>query len=407
MRADFSLTTKRTIAGRAGYQCSFLSCKRTTIGPGAEPDETASSGIAAHIYGASPGGPRGQGNLTPDELSQPENGIWLCDHHARLVDTNDGKRFSAELLLSYKALQEARIQREQQGIYSPIGWLHEIRVTQSPLFSGTQAAWFGKLNLVYGNNETGKTALLEWIDIAFGGDPKRWFRSVSGQISCEISYLNPEPVRIDLNIDKDIAMYHRINSKEVPFVPIPLKIVKPSRFDWSEQNDDQLLAKALGVRPLTIEKLVEEIHTFPFSHIRNLRFETVKPDEDDDQGVEFRELRLDCDGTVPGLSFHSLSGREKERVLIEFATALARVSGRYTPTILFLDEVVEIVFKGWFDYYSHHFLDPENQFQTFLCLPCLNVELDKLRWGGWEVIRLEGQSPNVVISQLPRTGGTA
>jgi hypothetical protein len=79
-------------------------------------DNTVSgSGIAAHIYSAAPGGPRGQGGLTKGELEQPENCIWLCSDHAKLVDNNRGIAFPPETLLSYKALQEARMMREVKG----------------------------------------------------------------------------------------------------------------------------------------------------------------------------------------------------------------------------------------------------------------------------------------------------
>ncbi len=45
--------------------------------------------------------------LTDDELAQPQNGIWLCGNHARVVDTNQGNRFPPELLLSYKRPKDA------------------------------------------------------------------------------------------------------------------------------------------------------------------------------------------------------------------------------------------------------------------------------------------------------------
>jgi hypothetical protein len=78
------------VAGRCAYRCSFPGCDKPTIGPGARSNQTALTGNAAHIFSASPGGapPRGQGNLTEEQLLSPENAIWMCSDHASYVDTN-------------------------------------------------------------------------------------------------------------------------------------------------------------------------------------------------------------------------------------------------------------------------------------------------------------------------------
>jgi hypothetical protein len=105
------------------------------------------------------------------------------------------------------------------------------------------------------------------------------------------------------------------------------------------------------------------------------------------------------EGTVPGLPLGALSGRETERVFMEFATAAARVSGRYTPTMLILDGCPLMLFESFFDFYSHHLLDPDNQFQTFMCIPSRELDLDRVRWNGWEVIRTIGSSKDIIINQ--------
>jgi hypothetical protein len=86
---------------------------------------------------------------------------------------------------------------------------------------------------------------------------------------------------------------------------------------------------------------------------------------------------------------------------------MARVSGGFTPTFLILDDFISILFDGWFEYYSHHFLNASNQFQTLLSIPFRTLDLDRLNWLGWEVIRLNGLPPSVTISQTPRELGAA
>src|SRR5580704_13134870 len=77
-RADFPWRVRKLIAERAGYRCSKPDCRRTTLGPGAGPADVARIGVACHIHSAEPGGPRGRGGLSLEQLQAASNGIWLC-----------------------------------------------------------------------------------------------------------------------------------------------------------------------------------------------------------------------------------------------------------------------------------------------------------------------------------------
>lgn len=53
-RDDFSEATKKIIASRAGYLCSFLGCGQLTLGPSNESSTSISkNGMACHISAAS------------------------------------------------------------------------------------------------------------------------------------------------------------------------------------------------------------------------------------------------------------------------------------------------------------------------------------------------------------------
>src|SRR5436305_14812224 len=86
LRIEFPPNTKKLVASRSAYECSFPNCGLITIWPGARPDEVSITGAAAHIYSASPSGPRGQAELTKDSLCSAENAICLCKTHAKLID---------------------------------------------------------------------------------------------------------------------------------------------------------------------------------------------------------------------------------------------------------------------------------------------------------------------------------
>lgn len=105
-RDNFRQPVIRQIAQRAGYRCSSPSCLRPTIGPDGG-DNTASIGVAAHITAAAEGGPRYNQNLTTDERSAPENGIWLCQTCSRLIDV-DLISYPIEKLREWKTLAEMR-----------------------------------------------------------------------------------------------------------------------------------------------------------------------------------------------------------------------------------------------------------------------------------------------------------
>ena len=96
-RSNFSKAVTRIIFERAGSHCSLPTCGQIAMGPSGQTQHSANIGVAAHIFSASPKGPRGQGGLSDKELALPENGIWLCANHARLIDVNKGNAYPAEI----------------------------------------------------------------------------------------------------------------------------------------------------------------------------------------------------------------------------------------------------------------------------------------------------------------------
>ena len=113
-RDDFPATVVDVLARRVGMRCSNPNCRRLTSGPSSDPTRTVNVGEAAHLTAAAPGGPRYDPALTPEERRAPENGIWLCRPHAKLVD-NDPARFPVDLLRDWKRLAEAAAALEVDG----------------------------------------------------------------------------------------------------------------------------------------------------------------------------------------------------------------------------------------------------------------------------------------------------
>jgi hypothetical protein len=104
-RDDFTEKTKRQIAKRAGWLCSYPPCRNPTIGATSDSEGEISIGTAAHICAAAPGGPRYDPNMSPEERRSAKNGIWMCRDHGTAVDSNDPE-FTVERLRGWKKRAE-------------------------------------------------------------------------------------------------------------------------------------------------------------------------------------------------------------------------------------------------------------------------------------------------------------
>lgn len=111
MRDDFTKTTKDLIAKRVGYKCSYPGCGILTVAAALGSDKVAVIGVAAHITAASPGGPRYDPYLSSDDRKDHSNGIWLCQNHAKLIDSVEAS-FPVHELKRWKKLAEERAWQE-------------------------------------------------------------------------------------------------------------------------------------------------------------------------------------------------------------------------------------------------------------------------------------------------------
>ncbi|MFN4151499.1 MAG: hypothetical protein ACK4IX_11195, partial [Candidatus Sericytochromatia bacterium] len=81
VRDEFKASVVRALGERVGFICSFPGCKISTIGPHSTgQSKSIIVGEASHITAASPQGPRFDKNMTPEERSSINNGIWMCKH---------------------------------------------------------------------------------------------------------------------------------------------------------------------------------------------------------------------------------------------------------------------------------------------------------------------------------------
>ncbi|TGL17376.1 hypothetical protein EHQ47_19465 [Leptospira bourretii] len=117
-RTNFSTQTKELIGKLSGYHCSFPECSQYTIGM-TESDEkkkVSSIGVACHIYPATsnPKVARYDSKIPKDFLKSENNGIWMCQNHAKLIDDDDSS-YTADLLFFWKKISEIKIQNSQRN----------------------------------------------------------------------------------------------------------------------------------------------------------------------------------------------------------------------------------------------------------------------------------------------------
>jgi hypothetical protein len=96
-RDEFPSRVKDQLARRVNHRCSNPDCRAPTSGPQLAYPASMSVGVAAHITAASTRGPRFNRNLQSQDRSSADNGIWLCQTCAKLVDSDEA-RFTAPLL---------------------------------------------------------------------------------------------------------------------------------------------------------------------------------------------------------------------------------------------------------------------------------------------------------------------
>ena len=104
-RDDFSPKTVLQIAKRAGWLCSFPTCRNPTVGATSNGEGEINIGTAAHICAAAPGGPRYDEKMSPEERSSAKNGIWMCRDHGKAIDSTDPE-FTVECLREWKKQAE-------------------------------------------------------------------------------------------------------------------------------------------------------------------------------------------------------------------------------------------------------------------------------------------------------------
>jgi hypothetical protein len=397
--AEFPRPVQRFLADSAGHRCSVPYCHKVTVGPGAQPGQIARSGTACHIYSASKGGPRGTGGLNPIQRQEAENGIWCCANHGRLIDANKGGRYPAGLLKHWKKLHQARIDRENSGLQTSLGWVHDLEIINSVLFRPSTKLRFSKATLISGDGPVGKSTICEWLaGISLPSALSRW-RKRDHDLS--LNYFSPDAETMRLSIVNG-EVNRSLNGKAVLKGPSNLQVIylkdDYDRKVHREPNSDdaQWIADVLESERDTVKRLCDEIRLNGHPFCRHTEFldENVEADaEEDDPGRQGSYLYVAAD-TKPSekLPFSSLATSEQIATMVQFATALARIQAQHTLTLLVLDA------GGWnwcdemLDYFASYLA--EQPYQVVLARAARTAKFDREKWDNWAAVELRRGESN-------------
>lgn len=377
-------------------------CGRVTIGPDSQPAEFVDTGVAAHIFSASPRGPRGQGGLSDEQLASPANAIWLCATHARVVDANRGAGYPAPLLLSYKGLHEARTFREQHGLGPAVFWFQELTLHHSPLFAPNTNLRFGKLTVLVGENSKGKSALCEWISSFVNpGDLWRWIKPFS-PLDAELRLHIPDQHVVRMQFSTPQQLRFTVDSIPSASQPLPLCFVflREDLADSLAQEMDDLdwISRRLDIDVLVLPNLFEWVERSGFGWAKNLELRDRPTDDEEEKTPEGKWLYVDVKSSK-GFPFRALSGSEQTLVLLELALAYAQSRARYAPTMLVLDSGMWRLDREVFQHVADYLCSGDLLFQSVIVIPPPAKQFAEPTWAGWEIARLKPSAMGTTIDQ--------
>jgi hypothetical protein len=294
------------------------------------PRQTVHTGIAAHIYAASPDGPRGTGGLSDAERREPENGIWCCTTHGKSIDSDEGRIFSAVQLKAWKRLHEARKAAEVNGgALNHVGLVESISINSAPA-AALEGRTFelGMRNIVTGPIASGKSVLTRLIASVAYPDH---VADMSRYRDADMGVRWFDPMTHDVSTKgRSGTVTHVLDGSLVPYVARPYKTILLNR---PRMGSIRVLTELAQMFDLSISAMRSTLNLVPneSSLIKDVRFEGTRVDWILD--VYGRAEKYSDRGGI-ALGLESI-------IILEIAGLHARYHARVEPTFLLLDEFLD------------------------------------------------------------------
>lgn len=399
-RDDFSVSTRRDLARRAGLRCANPDCGRETSAPSDDATGTSTLfGRGCHITAASPGGPRYDPSLSADERSHADNGIWLCAICADRVDKRENApQYPVELLRVWKAFHESSTGTDHASLENRRRYpMRRLEMVDFAGVRGGHSILLGALTLVAGttklSHRIGELLRMFSAPEAF----RQTYQPVSGD--------SWEHDRWALPDGRDLVLTIKMNSPRM-FASqgkLSLTLSDGRCFTLTITNT----GATLSLNDVPLPTFTPVIQTVPVGHSRDVRdghgaganehptvqiarYFGMSPRElkgsieglPSDRSVFGYDYRFDADGVLeartaydhPYLPVMSLSRGEKSRFAIDVAIRAASYAARVGPTVLLVADSTfgSLDSRGWaalFEWVEH----TKPPFQTVIDLagaPC-------------------------------------
>ena len=155
-----------------------------------------------------------------------------------------------------------------------------------------------------------------------------------------------------------------------------------------EETISNYLARWLRIDRAHIHNIVHSLAMRGGFRVHNPRFVTQEDHE---------ALVLDLDGTVPGLTFRTLSSSEQIQVVIEFAVEIARFEAERKPTMLLID-CMDGFDRPTLQEYLEFLATQNDRFQIIITARTEKTDRFDRDIEGLRIATLRGTAPNVEIS---------
>tara|TARA_R110002020_G_scaffold475849_3_gene713134 strand:+ start:4779 stop:6005 length:1227 start_codon:yes stop_codon:yes gene_type:complete len=382
-RDEFKPDIKVKLAKRAGYQCSI--CKRITIGPSDEGDENVNNtGMAAHITAASDGFKRYAKDITPEQRSSINNGIWCCYRHGKLID-GDEADYTIDELKRVKANHEKKIKYLHKGINTNIGIVTSLTLQNMGPIQNKLTLKFDKTTLLWGNNGTGKTLICEAIASLY--DPKhlwRWENNMSGgNRSFTLEYFQDSAMTFTRSIDYNCDKHFLFNGLDIPFVKVPFFVVYMdqffNRYDYEGDDFMTAYAKYFGLEKQQFINLIIQIGKLDRFIVNDIVYKNeTYIDDDTSEELKSEVIRVKMNSKSHYFTHNQISGGEFERLTLEIAARICVYYSKFISTVLIIDHraipsLDNLGVKTFLDI----LLENDFDFQTILVLAKNNKSIEK------------------------------
>ena len=338
-RHDFKQNTKTILAQRAGYLCSI--CKENTIGPSdTSVVSVNNTGVAAHITAASPGGARYDINLTREQREGIENGVWLCQNHAKYID-GDECMYTAIDIINIKKDHEKYIQLKQSGMLSNFGFITKVELCNLGQISNVIELKLKNYNIIWGANGIGKSLICEMIASLSNKEYlERWLkpavyqRNVSSYFKAY--YFNNKQSEFSILIDKFRKCSFKLNGISIPVLSPPIIAVysKESYIDFKDKlgkkadkmNLIELLSKWFKISQQILHEVIIAMQSEKKLFINDIQ-----------SSDNTLNIRYSSDLNDVTRDFHSFSTGEQGIILLEITLMIAKYYSNFQYTILLIE----------------------------------------------------------------------